>query len=137
MLSTLNVFNNPTFYSDNANIDSIKKRSMKQNTTNKKFEDMLKTSMPSKNSFSQKIDPKKLSKGDKKLYSTCVELESLLWKQVLNEMRKTVNKHNLLNGGQAEKIFTDFLYDEYSMKLAKHSSSKLTDTLYNQLKGNR
>ena len=50
-------------------------------------------------------------------------------------MRKTVNKYKLIDGGTAEEIFTDFLYDEYSMLCAK-SSSNLAATMYKQLSRN-
>ena len=82
-----------------------------------------------------KINENKLNKQEKKLYSTCVEMESLLWKQVLNSMKKTINKYKLLDGGQGEEIFTDFLYDEYSSMMAKNSATGISVELYKQLSG--
>ncbi len=73
---------------------------------------------------------------DTALKDKCIEMESFLWKQVLNEMKKTINKNKLLDGGQAEDIFTDFLYDEYAMMMAKNGHSGLADTMYKQLTGN-
>ncbi len=74
--------------------------------------------------------------NDKKLREKCTEMESLLWKQVLNAMKKTIDKHKLLDGGQAEEIFSDFLYDEYAMMMAKNSGTGISDTMYKQLSGN-
>ena len=36
------------------------------------------------------MNESKLNKQEKKLYNSCVEMESLLWKQVLNTMKKTI-----------------------------------------------
>lgn len=102
------------------------------NTPNKPFAKMLSDVM----SKEGKIIETKLNKDEKKLYDTCVELESMLWKQVLNSMKKTVYKYRLLDGGNAENIFRDFLYDEYSMLLAKNSSTKISDNIFKQLSNN-
>ena len=69
------------------------------------------------------VDLKKLDEKDKELYGHCVEMESFLWKQVLNSMKETINKHKLIDGGQSEQIFTDFLYGEYSMMMAQRSGT--------------
>ena len=50
-------------------------------------------------------------------------------------MKKTINKYKLIDGGPAEEIFTDFLYDEYSMLCAK-SSSNLATIMFKQLSKN-
>ena len=74
---------------------------------------------------------------DEGLYNVCVEFESLFIKQMLDAMRKTVSKSGLIDGGMAEEIFEDFLYDEYAMKMAQTARFGLADTLYNQLSRNR
>ncbi len=98
---------------------------------NRKFEDLLIKSGES----CGKIDTNKLTKEESKLYDSCVEMESLLWKQMLNAMKKTINKTKLIDGGQTEEIFTDFLYDEYASNIAKTSNSKISETLFKQLSG--
>jgi Rod binding domain-containing protein len=70
---------------------------------------------------------------DPKLYKACVEFESLFVKQMLNAMRKTVTKGDLLHGGYAEDIFEDLLYDEYSMLMAKTQGFGVADMVYRQL----
>lgn len=97
----------------------------------RKFEDLLIKSGES----CGKIDTSKLTKEESKLYDSCVEMESLLWKQMLNAMKKTINKTKLIDGGQTEEIFTDFLYDEYASNIAKTSNSKISETLFKQLSG--
>ena len=72
---------------------------------------------------------------DKKsaLYEQCAEFESIFAKMMLKEMRKTVEKSGLVDGGWAEDIFQDMLDDEYSKTMAKTASFGLADQLYRQL----
>ncbi len=74
-----------------------------------------------------------LVKKDDKLYEACQDFEAIFIKQMLNSMRKTVNKTGLLEGGMAEDVFEDMLYDEYSKLMAKNAKLGLTDLLYKQL----
>ncbi len=67
------------------------------------------------------------------LYEVCVDFEAIFIKQMLNVMRKTVHKNGLLDGGFAEEIFEDMLYDEYSQKMARNAQFGLANILYNQL----
>ncbi len=70
---------------------------------------------------------------DKKLMDVCVETESIFVARMLKEMRKTVHKGEFLNGGFAEEIFEDMLYDEYALSLSKTANLGLAKTLYNEL----
>lgn len=65
-----------------------------------------------------------------KLYEACVEFEALFIKQMLSAMRKSVQKAGLLDGGMAEDIFEDMLYDEYSKSMARTAGFGLADTVY-------
>ena len=75
---------------------------------------------------------KQINRGSK-LYKACQEFEAIFIKQMLNVMRKTVNKTGLLNGGFAEEVFEDMLYDEYAKKMSESANFGLSDTLYKQL----
>ncbi|EKO76807.1 MULTISPECIES: rod-binding protein [unclassified Leptospira] len=66
----------------------------------------------------------------KKLYSVSVEVESIFVKMMLSEMKKTVGKSGLIDGGHAEEIFEDMLYDEYSKNLSSNSSLGLAEQIY-------
>ncbi|WP_061247496.1 rod-binding protein [Leptospira noguchii] len=66
----------------------------------------------------------------KKLYSVSVEFESIFVKMMLSEMKKTVEKSGLIDGGYAEEIFEDMLYDEYSKNLSSNSSLGLAEQIY-------
>ena len=73
---------------------------------------------------------------DKKsaLYEQCVEFESLFVNIMLKAMRDTLNKEDdLLDGGQAEEIFTDMLYSEYAKSISKNSNLGLADAVYLEL----
>ena len=61
------------------------------------------------------------------------DFEALMINQMLKEMRKTVNKSGLLDGGMSEQIFEDMLYDEYAKEFSKTKTFGLADIIYNQM----
>jgi Rod binding domain-containing protein len=67
------------------------------------------------------------------LYKVCLEFEAIFIKQMLNSMRKTVEKSGMLDGGMAEEIFEDMLYDEYAKKMASTANFGLAAMIYGQL----
>ncbi|OHD71054.1 MAG: hypothetical protein A2W19_08570 [Spirochaetes bacterium RBG_16_49_21] len=81
------------------------------------------------------IEKEKGAGKDKKLMDTCIQMESLLVAKMLKEMRTTVHKTGWIDGGFAESIFEDMLYDEYALSLSKNSNLGLANMLYDQLKG--
>lgn len=145
MSNSLTGINQAYWSKQQTNINQIKSKINEntKNNSNESFEKMLNTSLsnqPAANknqphTYNNKINQNKLTKKGKKLYNTCVEMESLLWKQVLSTMKKTINKYKLIDGGQGEEFFTDFLYDEYAMMLAKNSSSNIAGNIFMQLSG--
>jgi Rod binding domain-containing protein len=91
--------------------------------------------------FREKLNPDgsvneaKLDAREKKLFDSCEDMESLLWKQVLNKMKKTTNQYRLTEESQAENVFSDFLYDEYAGMLSKNSNTRISDEMFKQLSG--
>jgi flagellar protein FlgJ len=67
------------------------------------------------------------------LYKACLDFESIFIKQMLDVMRKTVQKEGLLEGGLSEDIFEDMLYDEYAKKMAATAQFGLAETMYLQI----
>jgi peptidoglycan hydrolase FlgJ len=67
------------------------------------------------------------------LYQACLDFEAIFIKQMLNVMRKTVQKDGLLDGGLSEDIFEDMLYDEYAKKMAQTAQFGLAETMYLQI----
>ena len=73
-------------------------------------------------------DPKLL-----KLKKACQDFEAIFVKQMLKSMKGTVEKTGLLDGGFAEEIYDDMLYDEYAKKMVKTAGFGIADTLYDKL----
>ena len=68
------------------------------------------------------------------LYKACEDFQSIFIKQMLDSMRKTVDKsQSLIQENQGEKVFSDMLYDEYSKKMSKSAGFDLADNLYKQM----
>lgn len=67
------------------------------------------------------------------LYKVSVEFEAIFIKQMLNVMRQTVDKSGLIDGGMAEEIFEDMLYDEYAKRMAESRQLGIADIIYEQL----
>jgi Rod binding domain-containing protein len=76
----------------------------------------------------------KHARQEKRLWDACIDMESLLVGKMLKEMRKTVHKSGWLNGGFAEEIFEDMLYDEYAVSLSRNSNLGMAKMLYDELK---
>ena len=75
------------------------------------------------------------SKDTSKLKKACGDFEAIFIKQMLDAMRKTVPKNSLLDGGMAEDIFQDMLYDKYAQKMSDTAHFGIKDILYKQLSG--
>ncbi|PKL18879.1 MAG: hypothetical protein CVV49_03755 [Spirochaetae bacterium HGW-Spirochaetae-5] len=104
--------------------------SLSRMNSNDRFEAELQSAV-TKNKV--QTDPSKMDKTHKKLWDTCVEAESLFVGKMIKEMKKTVPKNEWLHGGQAEDIFEDMLYDEYSMNMAKNHDFGMAKLLYNEM----
>ncbi|MFP4179791.1 MAG: rod-binding protein [Spirochaetaceae bacterium] len=70
---------------------------------------------------------------DHRLKEVCKDFQSIFVKQMLDSMRKTVNKEGLMSGGHAEEIFEDMLYDEYAEQISNTADLGLDDIMYQQL----
>ncbi len=132
MSNALTSINNYSYDRDLSSVTNIQ-RKIEDEKSGKTFRELFQEKLNKDGS----VNENSLDNKDKKLYKACLDLESLLWKQVLNEMKKTTNKYKLLDGGQGEEIFTDFLYDEYASMMSKNANTKISDTLFKQLSGYR
>jgi flagellar protein FlgJ len=70
----------------------------------------------------------------KKLREASEDFEAIFIKQMLDAMRKNVPKAGLLDGGMAEEIFEDMLYDERAKLIAKTGSFGIADMIYDRYK---
>ncbi len=78
------------------------------------------------------VPGKKAVDTDSPLYKACVDFESLFIKQMLDVMRKTVQKSGLLEGGIGQDIYEDMLYEQYAKKMAETSQFGIARTIYDQ-----
>jgi flagellar protein FlgJ len=74
---------------------------------------------------------------DKKLYEQCEALETFFLKNLVNGMRKTVEKSDFMSGGFAGDMYEDMLYDEYSKDFSKNAGFGFAELAYLELKGQR
>jgi len=70
-----------------------------------------------------------------KLKEVCSDFQALFIKQMLDSMRKTVQKGGIIKENQAEQIFEDMLYDEYSKNISNTAGFGLDTMMYKQLNG--
>jgi peptidoglycan hydrolase FlgJ len=67
------------------------------------------------------------------LKKACREFESVLTNEMLKSMRNTINKSDLLSGGEGEEIYQSLLDQELSKKMTGNGSNSLGEILYRQL----
>ncbi len=67
------------------------------------------------------------------LKKACGEFEALFINQLLNELRATVEKSGLMDGGQAEEVYTSMMDAEIARDLAAKGGIGLAAILYRQL----
>lgn len=81
----------------------------------------------------QGLSATKIDKNSK-LYQACEDFQAVFIKQMLDTMRKTVDKSgSLLQDNEGGKVFEDMLYDEYSKQMSKTAGFDLADNLYKQM----
>lgn len=73
------------------------------------------------------------NKEEQKLRDVSEQMEAFFVNMMFKEMRKSLGKHQLIDGGMAEDIFKDMLYHEYSGIVAKNTKLGLAEMIYQQL----
>lgn len=81
------------------------------------------------NQANEHVKSKTIDKSSK-LYEKSMELESYFVKQMLSEMRKTVNKSALGGSDFAGEMYNDMLFDEYAASMTKNAGFGLADQIY-------
>ena len=82
--------------------------------------------------FSSLLALKSGSKKDTK--EACYQLESLVVKSMLDNMRKNIQKSKLIGGGMAEDIFEDMLYNEYALMISREGgNNSLAEIIYRDI----
>lgn len=71
-----------------------------------------------------------------RLEAVAKEFESLFAKQMLDSMRDTLNPDDdMFNGGMAQDIFEDMLYEEYARMLSQEGGLGIADMIVRQFEG--
>ena len=118
---------------DNALSSRISKS---ENSLNKINNSSFEAHLNEARKVSKEVTPGTKSPVHKKLWETCIEVESLFVAKMFKEMRSTVDKSEWMNGGFAEEIFEDMLYDEYALQLSKNSSIGMAKLVYDEMSRN-
>jgi len=72
-------------------------------------------------------------KDEKKLKKACSDLEAIFVNMMFKQMRNTVQKSGLFDGGSAEEMYEDMLFDKYAEEVSKGKGTGLGDVLFKQL----
>lgn len=100
------------------------------------FETVYKAALLDKGTESQAPGKPKIDRSSK-LYDQCQALETFIVKDLLQGLRNTVQKSDLIDEGFAGKMYEDMLYDQYAENLAKNAQFGLADQAYLELSGQR
>ena len=74
------------------------------------------------------------AEGLRRLWEATGEVEALFLQELLREMRRTVARSGLLDGGMAEQIFTQQWDTEIARRFAQRREAGIADPLYQQLR---
>ena len=75
----------------------------------------------------------KLTGKNKELMDACKDFETLFVKQMLDSMRKTVQKTDKSDDNAGNKYFEDMLYDSYAEKITDTANLGIAKMMYVQL----
>lgn len=73
--------------------------------------------------------------ADAGLKAACEDMEALFIHHMLSEMRKTVAKSGLIDGGRSEEIYTSLMDVELAKEMAHSGGVGLSTVLLEQLSG--
>jgi len=76
-----------------------------------------------------------LAANDSRLKSVCNDMEALFINHMLSEMRKTVTKSGMIDGGRAEEVYTSLMDAELAKDLARRGALGLSKMVNDQLDG--
>jgi len=75
-------------------------------------------------------------KDEKKLKQACNDLEAIFVNIMFKQMRNSVQKSGMFDGGFGEEMYEDMLFDKYAEEVSKSNGIGLGDMLYKQLSKN-
>lgn len=93
----------------------------------------LNKSISDSSKFSKALESATIDKDKAKLMATCQELEAVFLDKLMECMRATIPKSDLVEKSFASETFETMLDQEYSKQMSKTGSIGLADILYKQL----
>ncbi len=81
------------------------------------------------------LERAKTGAADPGLREACEDMEALFIHHMLSEMRKTVDKSGLIDGGRSEEIYTSLMDAELAKEMARSGGMGLSVILQEQLGG--
>jgi flagellar protein FlgJ len=82
---------------------------------------------------SQELAPKSEPKENEKLMKVAKGFENMFVQHLVGEMRKTVQRGDLVPESQAERIYRSMLDNEYSQKMSDTGQLGLSKLIYDHL----
>ena len=83
--------------------------------------------------FGRTLEKALEEKDEKKLKAACADMEAIFLNMMFKQMRNTVQKSGLTDGGSAEGMYEDMLFENYAKEVSKGKGTGLGDMLYQQL----
>ena len=74
---------------------------------------------------------------DPELFEAALELETILVQNLLQGMRNTIQRTNLIDTGFAGEVYEDMLFQEYARKITRNASFGFAEMAYRELTGQR
>jgi flagellar protein FlgJ len=79
------------------------------------------------------VSLRKKSGEAEQLKSACQDFESIFINQMMQQMRRTIPKQGLFDGGNAEEIYTSMMDSEMSKSISQQKGLGLADVLFRQM----
>ena len=89
------------------------------------FSDQMRSSAPKSTAA--------VTEDERQAKDACKEFEALFINMMLKELRATVNKSGLMDGGKAEELYTSLMDTQMSREMAAQGGIGLAEMLYRQM----
>jgi flagellar protein FlgJ len=73
------------------------------------------------------------TESERQAKDACKEFEALFINMMLKELRATINKSGLMDGGKAEELYTSLMDTQMSREMAAQGGIGLAEMLYRQM----
>ncbi len=116
------------------------------NNLENKFKDILKQkeetmAQQGVSETGKELDDKKVASQakdgevDEEILEVSQEFESIFVGMMFKQMKDSINRSDLLDGGLGQDIFEDMYYDELAKEAAETEQFDISDAVYRQLSG--